>query len=58
MLLDDVVFKVVSKRDTLIEERLALWIRPRPAWCPTWLWGRLLSLVLVRTESRCRSGQS
>lgn len=51
-LIDKLNWQVVYDGRILWEERLKLWLKPRPIWCPERLWVKLVNLVLHQSIQR------
>ena len=48
----EMVYRVAIQKQTAWEERMRLYIKPRPRWMPERVWRRLVQLVFVQTSTR------
>lgn len=49
--LDEFIVRIAHERAVVVEERIALHVRPRPRWMPEYAWRRLLArMLVVRSE--------
>ncbi len=51
-LVDELTYKVIHEKASLWEEKLKLYIKPKPTWMPMTIYKLLLDLVFIQTIER------
>jgi hypothetical protein len=52
ILLDEYIHDFVFLHNRILEERIKIFLRPRPFWLPKFMWNKLIEWILVIEEKK------